>query len=146
MLEVLLVVAIIAILAGIVIIAINPAKQLGDTRNTQRSADVTSILNATWQYMLDTNGNLPPAGSRGGQTIGTTATEICSQTASSCTSLVDLATLTTNGKYLAAIPKDPNCNVSCNANGTGYTIFRDANNHITVASLNGENKTITVTR
>ena len=46
LIEILLVVAAIAILAGIVILAINPNKQLGDTRNSQRRADVNTILNA----------------------------------------------------------------------------------------------------
>ena len=59
LLEILLVVAAIAILAGIVIIAINPAKQLGDTRNSQRWVDVNTILNAAWQYGIDNNGVIP---------------------------------------------------------------------------------------
>jgi prepilin-type N-terminal cleavage/methylation domain-containing protein len=154
LLEILLVVAIIAILAGIVIIAINPAKQLADSRNTQRQADATTLLNATWQYMVDNNGNAPGIGSRtGAVALTTTATEICSQTASSCTGLVDLAVLTTAGKYLVAVPKDPSCPSSltasppqCTANGNGYTIAKDANGRLTVAAIAGEGKTISVSR
>ena len=49
LLEILLVVAAIAILAGIVIVALNPVKQLGDTRNSQRRVDANTILNAVYQ-------------------------------------------------------------------------------------------------
>jgi len=145
LLEVLLVVAIIAILAGIVIIAINPGKQLGDTRNAQRQADVTTILNAVYQYALDNNGVVPA-------TITASPTEMCKTgvAGATCTSssLIDLSTVTASGKYVASLPIDPQCPTGCNANGNGYKISKDATTgRITVANINVEQgKNISVTR
>ncbi len=136
LIEILLVVAAIAILAGIVIIAINPQKQLGDTRNTQRRADVNTILNAVYQYTIDNN--ILPAN------ISTSEMEICKTVNTSCSGLVDLSVLTTNEKYLTAIPSDPN---ATNPNGVGYRIVKTVNGRITVSAPNAENgATITVTR
>ena len=50
LIEILIVVALMIILATITIIAINPAKNFQDTRNAQRSSDVSAILNAVTQY------------------------------------------------------------------------------------------------
>lgn len=152
LLEVLLVVAIIAILAGIVILAINPNKQLGDSRNAQRSADVNTILNAVYQYQIDNSGSLPAVGTGVAiPTSPTAAVEICKNPGGTCTTTVDIGTSLVNGstKYLTAIPIDPKC-VGCNADGTGYKIQKDTGTpaRITVdASLSAENgKTISVTR
>jgi prepilin-type N-terminal cleavage/methylation domain-containing protein len=140
LLEVLLVVAILAILAGIVIIAINPGKNLGDTRNSQRQTDVTTILNGVYQYSLDNNGTLPSS-------ITTTATEICATGAASCTGLVDLSSITASEKYLVSVPKDPQCTTTCATNGTGYKINKTANGRLVVTAPAAEqSKTISVTR
>src|SRR3989338_4123117 len=106
LLEILLVVAAIGILAGIVIIAINPSKQLGDTRNAQRKVDVSTILNAVYQYSLDNNGVLPSG--INSCTCGTAvaANEVC-QTGGVCTGITDLSVLTTNEKYVVSVPSDP---------------------------------------
>ncbi len=135
LIEILLVVAAIAILAGIVILAINPIKQLGDTRNAQRRADVNTILNAVYQYTIDTN-TLPA-------NITTSVTEICA-TGGTCTGLVDLSVLTANEKYLVALPSDPS---TATSNSTKYAIFKNANNRVTVTAPSAENSaTISVTR
>ncbi|MBI5135382.1 prepilin-type N-terminal cleavage/methylation domain-containing protein [Candidatus Uhrbacteria bacterium] len=136
LLEILLVVAAIAILAGIVIIAINPGKQLGETNNAQRRSDVNAVLNAVYQYSVDNKGALPTA-------ITTTQTEIC-KTGGTCTGLIDLSALTTNGKYLVSIPADP---TGSSTNGAGYEIKKDANGRITVVAPDAEQSaTISVTR
>ncbi len=140
LLEVLLVAAIIAILAGIVIIAINPSKNLADSRNTQRKSDVTTILNGIYQYSLDNDGDVPAG-------ITATATEVCATGAASCTSLVDLTALTTNGTYLVAIPEDPqNGTAGCGTtDGVAYEVST-TNGRITVDAPCAEGETISVTR
>lgn len=136
LLEILLVVAAIAILAGIVILAINPNKQLGDTRNAKRDVDVNTILNAVYQYTIDNNGTLPA-------TITTTSTEIC-KTGGTCTDLIDLSVLTTDEKYLVSMPEEPQ---KTNSNGAGYKIKKSANGRITVdAQFEEQDATISVTR
>jgi len=138
LLEILLVVAAIAILAGIVILAINPQKQLADTRNSERSVDVNTILNGVYQYAIDNDGILPT-------TIDATATEICKTDETTCAGLVDLSVLTDNGTYLTAIPIDPQGGID--PAGVGYTIMENANGRITVSAPNAENTAIiTATR
>lgn len=136
LLEILLVVAGIAILAGVVILAVNPVQQLGKTRNAQRWSDVNAILNAVYQYSVDNNGL--PAG------ITTTVTEIC-KTGGACTGLIDLSVLTASEKYLTKIPNDPNG--TCNANGVCYEIVKSANGRVTVSAPDAEQgASVTVTR
>jgi len=136
LLEVLLVVAIIAILAGIVILALNPSKQLADSRNAQRRADVNTILNAVYQYAIDNNGTIPA-------TITSSSTEIC-KSSSTCTGLIDLSVLTASEKFLTSIPADP---TGASTNGTGYNIIKSANGRVTVNASHAEDSaTISVTR
>ncbi len=133
LIELLLVIGIIAILASIVIVAINPTKQLGDARNAQRRSDVNTILNAVYQYAIDNNGTIPTG-------ITTTADEVC-RTGGTTTGCVNLSALT--GSYLVSLPNDPQATSS----DTGYSVVRDTNGRITVVAPLAENSdTISVTR
>jgi prepilin-type N-terminal cleavage/methylation domain-containing protein len=147
LLEILLVVAAIGILAGIVIVAINPAKQLADTRNAQRRVDVATILNAVYQYYID-NGNLPTELASDSFAVDTEA-EICigGTATTTCTGagLIPLNELVANERYIVDLPVDPNGN--CAENGICYEIMKSSNNRITVSAPDAEEgETISVTR
>lgn len=140
LIELLLVIGIIAILAAIVIVAINPTKQLGDARDAQRRSDVNTILNAVYQYAIDNNGNLP------GSIPTSTAMQVCQGTISGATCTgdegVDLFVL--QGDYVVAIPADPQ---SATATGTNYWIVQDSSGRVTVNAPGAEQATsISVTR
>ncbi len=135
LLEILLVVAIIAILAGIVIVAINPAKQLGDARNAQRRADVATILSAVYQYVIDQNGTIPTsipsyssayvsASSTCAQVRAVSADEICKSNGTSCSGYTDLNSALVTGTvgYVTSSPTDPSA--TSTGSGTGYYIAK----------------------
>jgi len=131
LIEILLAVAIIAILAGIVILAVNPQKQLRDANVAQRKADVDTILNAVYQYAVDNKGLMPGANI---PTAPTAAMEVCTSAISvTCTgaNLADLSLLIATQTYLTAIPIDPAGNSS---NGGGYTIQKTTNGRISVTA------------
>lgn len=135
LIEVLVVVALIAILAAVTIIAINPAKNFADTRNTTRQADVTQILNAMTQYTSEQGNQLSDFG-----TIPVCPTVASLGTASGN---IDLSTLLVD-EYIVAIPIDPTTGTAAD---TGYTVCRTAGNRITVSAPDAENSvTVSVSR
>jgi prepilin-type N-terminal cleavage/methylation domain-containing protein len=142
LMEVLLVIGIIAILAAIVIVAINPARQLGSANNADRRSDINTILNAVYQFAIDNQGTIITE-------ITTTVQEICAGGVASSTcssgSLADLDNLIHNEKYLTAIPTDPQG--ATTTNGTGYSIVKSSNGRITVKAMGAQlGDIISVTR
>ncbi|PWB39022.1 MAG: hypothetical protein C3F02_00175 [Parcubacteria group bacterium] len=59
LLELIIVVAIVALLAAATFVAVNPAKRVGNAQDAQRWADVTAIADAWSTYVADNNGTLP---------------------------------------------------------------------------------------
>jgi len=161
LLEILLVVGIIAILAGIVILAINPTKQLGDARNAQRRSDVITILNAVYQFSIDHNGVLPTDdGTKDGTVVikpGATSTDCVAAsiqneimrtdtaagdgTVNLYSSLVQSEASST---YVVSVPVDP---LRTSSQDTGYHIFSTAGGRVTVCAAEAESGvSINVTR
>lgn len=146
LIEILVVIGIIAILATIVLIAINPARQFAQANNTQRTSNVNAILNAVGQYIADNKGALPKGSETTPVEIGTTALEIAK------TGGIDLCAALVP-KYLPSLPVDPTVTTGAVTDctlatyETNYTISKDANSRITVAAPSAElSATVAVTR
>lgn len=129
LIEVLLVIAILAILAAVVIVALNPAKQFGEAQNAQRRSDVRSILDAVHQYTIDNYGSLPSEEIPSGTTCTDDGAEICLPDIS-CDG-VSLDELVSDETYLTDLPTDPTAATDV---GTGYYIFQNGNGRVGVCA------------
>jgi type IV pilus assembly protein PilA len=56
LIEILVVIGMIAVLASIVLLAINPLRQFAEARNAQRESDVNAILNAIGERLAENKG------------------------------------------------------------------------------------------
>lgn len=142
LIELLLVIGIVAILASIVIVAINPAKSLSEFHDAQRLQDVHTIMNAVYDYMLDGDGELPVGIPKG------TPKVICQSDVSlaDCeTALNGVSLRELSGSYLISIPRDPK--ITATGTGTRYYIVEDDNGRLTVSAPGAERaESISVTR
>ncbi|MBI2031892.1 MAG: hypothetical protein HYT08_04740 [Candidatus Levybacteria bacterium] len=136
--------AIIAVLAVVVFVALNPAQRLEDTRDAKRVSDTQTILTAIHASIVDNAGALPSGLTAGmSQTqIGTAATGcggtvgVCSITPTGC---VDLTTPLAN--YLNTIPIDPTGGTTYTAAETGYSVVVSAAGLVTVTACGTEGAT-----
>jgi len=142
LIELLVVIGIIAILAGVVIVALNPARQFAQARNTQRFSNINAILNSIGQNMADNNGNFVCAAG---------AIPTGSKIMGSGTSTYDIAPCIVP-TYVSLMPFDPSAPgaryVSNTDYNSGYAVFRDATtNRVTVQASSSElGVTIAITR
>src|SRR6476661_5583076 len=144
--EVLVVIGILAILLAITLVAINPGQHFQDSRNSQRSANVTAILDAIYEYESQHTGSVPPAlvGLAATKNLGTGATKI-----DLCADLVpaEIADLPMDPSATAPTGGPTPCDAATTAYDSGYTISPGASNRFTVAAPSAEGgATISVTR
>ncbi len=146
LIELLIVIGIIAILAAIILVAVDPAKRLAQSRDARRWSEVNAILNAVLNYTADNVGTSPSGidGDSGtAQILGTAASGCNVSCAPAGTTAAACVNLTPNlvDEYIVKMPIDPrgtNGVFTYDASRTGYFINRTANGRILVGSCNPE--------
>lgn len=138
--EILLVIGIIAVLATVVIVSLDPATRFQNARDARRLSDIQSILSAVQQYIVDHKGTLPDSLGTTEMQIGT-ATSGCELTYGTCsanlTSCLDFST--SLSPYLKELPYDPETGSVAQ---THYTVVVDSNNIVTVRACDSGDETI----
>jgi type IV pilus assembly protein PilA len=144
LIEILIVLGIIAILASIVLVALNPAREFAQARDTQRMSNIATLLDAVGQRSADDKGvfegsftaggtySCPPIPADGLQR------DIAGPTVSGA---VDLSCLTPT--YIPSrLPFDPSAPgahwTSASDYDTGYVISSDAQGRITIEAPHAE--------
>ncbi len=141
--ELLIVIGVIVILLSVVLIAVDPAKRLKQSRDAVRRQDVGDVLENIVTYEADNNGTIPSGidsvvGTY--QIMGTGGSTVC--LASSCTAVTALSsgacldlTSILVPNYFASIPMDPTGGTAAN---TLYAIDKNAAGRITIAACTPE--------
>jgi prepilin-type N-terminal cleavage/methylation domain-containing protein len=131
LIEILVVIGIIAILAAVVIIAINPARQFAQARNSQRQSNIETILNGIGQDLADNKGVF---GGPCAVALPTASTSIITGAGGTLptglpAATVDLSCLSPT--YVPNFPSDPSIN---NGGYTGYEIKLDSIGRVMVCA------------
>jgi general secretion pathway protein G len=155
--ELLIVIGVIAILASIAFVALNPLGRYRDARNARRWTDVNAILAAIKLHQIDNNGNyvsdITDLTADLYYQIGTGEAcnmECLNPTVALQVQCLNLASLVDSG-HLATVPYDPG-NQDAEASDTGYYLVMNNNGSITVGNCyeepgsNGTTPEISVTR
>lgn len=137
--ELIIVIAIIAILAAAIFVAIDPARRLHESRNARRSSDVATILDGVKTYQADHAGthyiNVENLALNLYYQIGT-ASSGCAitcgleNTEGECVNMSGIGT-----NYLAQIPFDPTSGTNAT---TKYALSKDSNGAIAVEACLSE--------
>jgi len=120
LIEILIVIGLIAVLAGVLIAALNPARQFAQARNAQRWNNVDTIIGAIIQNTTDNRGTFTCAAGA----VPTTATKMANGAGNYDIGPCLVPT------YSAQLPFDPSATgahwTSTTDYDTGYNIVRDA--------------------
>lgn len=143
LIEILVVIGMIGILAGAVLVAVNPLKQFAQARNAKRVSDVSAILNAISNRIAD-NGGLYDTSASTGTSCGPDILQLPTTMTMSNTGETDNVDvrpcLVPN--YIPELPVDPSVGKNTCASDacpggtyqTGYTVAVSDSRRITVCA------------
>lgn len=143
LIELIIVIAVIALLAAATFVAINPAKRVGDAQDAQRWQDATAIADAFQAYLADNRGTEPTSTSPATglpRTFMISSTTPGSSVPSNCEAslaangtagrYINLMSLVAAG-YIGQIPQNPSYT---STNSSGYYLMREASGRLIVGS------------
>jgi len=148
LIELIIVIAVIALLAAATFVAINPAKRVGDANNSRRWSDITAIADAYQAYIADNSGTAPTS-TTAGVTYSITTTTWSGTSYTTCeaaangnptttTAYVQLSALVTGG-YIGAIPLDPSYAAATDLLNTGYYFYRESTGKLVIGACDTYN-------
>ncbi len=144
LIEILVVIGIIAVLAAVVLVAINPSRQFKLARDSQRVSNVNALLNTISQNIAEHKGVFYCGTSP--LALPTTPTIVRSATSSGG---IDLAPCVVPA-YISTLPFDPSAPgarfTSLGDYDTQYVIYQDAQGRVTASSTGEMTPSISVTR
>jgi prepilin-type N-terminal cleavage/methylation domain-containing protein len=139
LIELIIVIAVIALLAAATFVAINPAKRVGDAGDATRWQDLTALADAFQAYLADNNGTLPSSTMTTGvtymlaTTTGGDSTAGCDIAATTTEEFLVLDNLITDG-YIGQIPEDPLYVSDTNGYNTLYWLYRESSGKLKIGS------------
>lgn len=143
LIELLVVIVIIAILAAVIFVALDPITRFKQARDSNRWNAVNNILTAVHECIVDEEGIVTECGltaplaetQLGTDNTGCTFMDDGTTACGTVADCVDLSGATELGPYLASIPNDP---AGGSAGKTGYTVQVDGNGIVWIRACNEE--------
>ena len=136
LIELIIVIAIIALLAAATFVAVDPAKRIGNANDAKRWEDVTAMVDAYYKYVVDNTGSYVTSTTNGTtywiatQTTATSGGGSCPGTSTVISNFVNLDGLVTGG-YIGQIPDDP---LGADNHSTDYYFYKDATGTIIIGA------------